>query len=94
MHPTNPVRVGTIAVGALFVRLVVVEWRIYRRLRDDWLGSSVALGGLAVFAAIMVQGLTEWTFGDQEIALFLWTTVGFALAAGRFAPLHSTDAAR
>jgi O-antigen ligase len=74
---------GTIAVGALFIRLVVVEWRIYRRTQDDWLSSSVALGGLAVFTAVMVHGLTEWTFGDQEIALFLWTTLGFALAAGR-----------
>jgi O-antigen ligase len=74
---------GTIAVGALFVRLVVVEWRIYRRTREDWLFSSMALGGLAVFTAVMVHGLTEWTFGDQEIALFLWTTLGFALAAGR-----------
>ena len=84
---------GTIAVGALFVRLVTVEWRIHRRLRGDWLGSSMALGGLAVFTAIMTQGLTEWTFGDQEIALFLWTTVGFALAADRLASLQSTDAA-
>jgi O-antigen ligase len=79
--------VGTLAVGALFVRLVSVEWRIYRRLRDDWLGASVALGALAVFTGIMVQGLTEWTFGDQEIALFLWTTLGLALAADRQAPL-------
>lgn len=76
---------GTIAVGALFVRLVVVEWRIYRRTQGDWLFSSVALGGLAVFTAVMVHGLTEWTFGDQEIALFLWTTLGFTLAAGRLA---------
>jgi O-antigen ligase len=84
--------IGTLAVGALFVRLVRVEWRIYRLLRDDWLGASVALGALAVFTAIMVQGLTEWTFGDQEIALFLWTTVGFALAAGRLSSLPASEA--
>ncbi len=74
---------GATAVGALFVCVVRTEWRIYRRVRADWLRSSVALGGLAVFTAVMTQGLTEWTFGDQEIALFLWTSVGFALAAGR-----------
>ncbi len=74
---------GTIAVGALFVWVVRTEWDIFRRARADWLRSSMALGGLAVFTAVMVHGLTEWTFGDQEIALFLWTSVGFALAAGR-----------
>ncbi len=74
---------GAIAVGALFLWLVRTEWRIYRAVRTDWLRSSMALGGLAVFTAVMVQGLTEWTFGDQEVALFLWASVGFALAAGR-----------
>lgn len=78
--------VGTIAVTALFVRLVRTEWRIYRRLRNDWLFSSMALGGLAVVTAVMTHGLTEWTFGDQEIALFLWTSVGFAFAADRIGP--------
>ncbi len=75
--------VGTVVIGALFVRLVRTEWHIARRLREDWLCSSVAVGSLAVFTSVMVQGLTEWTFGDQEIALVLWTTVGFALAADR-----------
>jgi O-antigen ligase len=84
---------GTAAVLALFVRLVMVEWRVYRCLRDDWLGSSLALGGLAVFTGIMVHGLTEWTFGDQEIALFLWTTVGFVLAAGRQLSFPAPEAA-
>jgi O-antigen ligase len=75
--------VGTVVVLAMFVRIAIVEWQTYSRLRDDWLIGSLALGALAVFIGIMVHGLTEWNFGDQEIALFLWTSVGFTLAAGR-----------
>jgi O-antigen ligase len=75
--------VGTVVVLAMFVRIAMVEWQTYRRLRDDWLYGSIALGALALFVGIMVHGLSEWNFGDQEIALFLWTSVGFTLAAAR-----------
>lgn len=85
--------VGTVVVLAMFVRIATVEWKTYRRLREDWLGGSIALGALAVFVGIMVHGLTEWNFGDQEIALFLWTSVGFTLAAGRLVQESGEDLA-
>jgi len=27
--------------------------------------------------------LTEWSFGDQEVVLLFWTTLGLTLAIGR-----------
>ena len=70
---------------ALFIRIIVAEWRIYKRVKDDWLAGSFVLGALAVIVGIHVMGLTEWSFGDQEVALLLWTTVGLALAMGKLA---------
>ena len=76
---------GFIAVVALFVRILVAEWRIYRKVKDDWLAGSFALGSLAVFVGIQIMGLTEWSFGDQEVALLLWTSLGLSLALGKLA---------
>jgi O-antigen ligase len=75
--------VGFLAVAAMFVAIMVTEWRIYRRVSRDWLGGSVVLGAMAVFVGFQVDGLTEWTFGDQEMAVLLWATVGLAFAVGR-----------
>ena len=82
---------GTAAVVALFIRIIVTEWRIYKRVKDDWLAGSFVLGALAVIVGIHVMGLTEWSFGDQEVALLLWTTVGLALAVGRLTLLRQGD---
>jgi O-antigen ligase len=77
--------VGFIVVTALFVKIALMEWRVFRSVRDDWFRSSVALGALAVFIGVQVMGLSEWSFGDQEVATLLWWTVGMTLAVGRLA---------
>jgi O-antigen ligase len=81
--------VGFAAVAAMFVRIFITEWRVYRTVRDDWFAGSVALGALAVFVGFQVNGLTEWSFGDQEVVVLLWVSLGFTLAAGR---LHAAAA--
>lgn len=85
--------IGFVAVAALFVRIAWVEWKVYRAVRGNWLHESVALGALAVFAGFQVHGLTEWTLGDQEVAILFWSTVGFSLAAGRIAASVRSDKA-
>ena len=77
--------VGFCAVYALFVKIAVTEWRVFALLRDEWFRGSVALGALAVFVGFHVMGLTEWSFGDQEVVILLWITVGMSLAVGRMA---------
>jgi O-antigen ligase len=77
--------VGFVAILALFGRIVIVEWQVYKRVKDDWLAGSFALGAIAVFAGFQVNGLTEWSFGDQEVVLLLWTTLGLTLALDRSA---------
>lgn len=73
--------VGFLAVYALFLKIALTEWRLYRSMREEWFRGSVALGALAVFVGMHVMGLTEWSFGDQEVATLFWITVGLPLAA-------------
>jgi O-antigen ligase len=68
---------------ALFVQAWILVARIERRLREDWFGGSLALGGLAVMAGFHVAGLFEWNFGDAEIIMLIWATIGLALTADR-----------
>jgi O-antigen ligase len=77
--------VGFLAVLAMFVQIVRTEWRIYRRVKGEWFEGSLVLGAIAAFVGLQVSGLTEWSFGDQEVAVLFWITVGLSLAVGRFA---------
>jgi len=77
--------VGALAVLALFIRIGVVEWRIYRRVRDDWFAGSWVLGAFAVFIGFQVNGLTEWSFGNQMVVILVWVTLGLTLALDRLA---------
>jgi O-antigen ligase len=84
--------VGFVAFVAMLVRVFMTEWSIYKRVKRDWLAGSFTLGSLAFFVGIQVMGLTEWSFGDQEVALLLWTTLGLTLALGRLAEKSDADA--
>jgi len=75
--------VGFAAVLWMFVRVWTAAWRVHRKVRDDWFAGSVALGALAVFVGVQVHGLTEWSFGDQEVAVLLWTSLGLVMAVAR-----------
>ena len=75
--------VGFIALYALFVRIGITEWKIYREARSDWFRGSIALGALGVFVGFHVMGLTEWSFGDQEVVILFWISVALSLVAGR-----------
>ncbi len=76
---------GVVGFAVVFVLLAMIartEWRVYGRVKKQWFEGSLALGALAVFMGVLVHGLTEWSFGDQEVAVLVWTTLGFSMAAG------------
>ena len=75
--------VGCIVLISLFVRIYSLELSAFRALKEHWLEGSLALGALAVFVGFHINGLFEWNFGDQEIILLFWFTVGIAFAAQR-----------
>jgi O-antigen ligase len=74
---------GALALLALFIRIGVLEWRIYRRVRDDWFAGSFALGSFAAYVGFQVNGLTEWSFGNQMVVILVWITLGITIALGR-----------
>ena len=78
--------VGIAATMALFVKIFLMEFGIARFTRQHWLLGSLSLGSLAGYIGFHVNGLFEWNFGDHEIAVLLWFTVGLSLVSRR---LHS-----
>ncbi len=75
--------VGFSAVVALFIKIFQVELAAVRATHAHWLSGSTALGCFAAYVGFHVNGLFEWNFGDHEIAVLLWFTVGSALVSQR-----------
>lgn len=82
--------VGFGAIVTMFVRILMTEWRVYKKVKDDWMAGSFVLGALAAFVGFHVNGLTEWSFGDQEVVLLFWTTLGLTLSLERLAEKGGT----
>jgi O-antigen ligase len=75
--------VGFSVVCVMFVKILRVEYLVFKTTAVDWLAGSVALGSFAGFVGFLVNGLFEWNFGDHEIMVLIWFSVGLTLAAGR-----------
>ncbi|TLY27164.1 MAG: O-antigen ligase family protein [Ignavibacteria bacterium] len=76
---------GAAATAALFVQIFLTELRAVRATRHDWMLGSLTIGSLAAYVGFHINGLFEWNFGDHEIAVLLWFTVGAALVAQKIA---------
>jgi O-antigen ligase len=78
--------VGLTVILAMFAAVIIAEARIYRRVRGWWFPRAAAAGSIAVFVGFQIAGLTEWTFGDQEIVILFWLSIGLALAVNALVP--------
>ena len=77
---------GLLFFVALSLKLLIMEWKILRSVpKEEWLLKGTVLGALASYLGFQVNGLFEWNFGDAEIAMLLWLTVGLALSAQKIA---------
>jgi O-antigen ligase len=74
--------IGLSIVMFLFYKILSTEYRVFRNNSSDPFVRSIALGSLAVFCGFLVNGMFEWNFGDHEIMIFVWFTVGLSVAAG------------
>jgi len=82
---------GLLVLIGLFARIAVVEWNVLRSVpQREWLLQGTALGCFASFAGFQINGLFEWNFGDAEIAMLLWLTVGMALSVKRLSAAPGT----
>ncbi len=73
--------IGLIIILILFVKIFITEWKTAMQSGKDWLTNSTALGSAAALIGFHVNGLFEWNFGDTEVIMFLWITVGLSVAA-------------
>ncbi len=70
---------GFIIFVLLFISLFIFLLRTYRLVKGDEDLKMLALVPIMVFFAFHVNGLFEWNFGDQEIAILFWFSMGFSL---------------
>lgn len=78
------VTLGLLGLGTilwLFIKIFLMELSIYKNtpLNHRYL-KSVVLACIAIFVGFNVNGLFEWNFGDSEIIMLIWFTVGLSLA--------------
>jgi O-antigen ligase len=71
---------GLLSLIFLFVMIIVTIVRIYKSTKDKSFIASYSLGALASFVSILIAGLTELNFWDQEIATLIYFTVGLNIA--------------
>lgn len=71
---------GLLAVIYLFYKIIVIDFKIYNKIKDKAFISSYALGTLAAFCGFIISGLTELNFWDHEIATLIWFTFGLNIA--------------
>lgn len=72
--------IGFIAVMFLIAKILLLNAKIYKTLKNVPFVSSISLGALAMFIGFLFSGLGEWNFGDQEIITIVWFTVGLNIA--------------
>jgi putative inorganic carbon (HCO3(-)) transporter len=86
--------VGLTAWLSIWVVFFVSTWRLLRRLDEYERERSIVVGSLAAITGFLVTGLTEWSFGDAEVALVAWTlaalpssvAIGLGASAARGGP--------
>jgi O-antigen ligase len=72
--------VGLAAFGLLYATAIRRGWEAVRRAsRVTW---PAAAGGFAGLLGFLVGGLTQYTFGDAEVAITMWVAVAVLLRSG------------
>lgn len=72
--------VSLLAFVALFGVILRAGWRGYRALDPaSEPARSLALGAFLAVVGFLVGGLTQYNFGDAEVVVYLWFTVGLLL---------------
>lgn len=84
--------IGFIVLVSLFVRLLMVEWKVYAAVQDDWFYGALLLGTVASGIAFHINGLFEWNFGDAEIITIIWMMTGWTFAIQRLKTLPKEKA--
>ena len=72
--------VGFISFIFLLMKIFIIHYKNYSKVKNIPFASSYVLGAFGGFAAFIVSGLTEWNFGDHEIITMVWFTLALSIA--------------
>ena len=72
---------GLIAFTWIFLALVLITWRGWRRASPDW--RPLSLGVLLALVAIAVHGLVDVPYFKNDLSLEFWVLVAIGLATYR-----------
>jgi len=72
--------IGFLAIMYMFIMIIIKISRIYKSTKGKPFIASYSLGALAAFVNILIAGLSELNFWDQEIATLIYFTVGLNIA--------------
>lgn len=62
-------------------------WRLLRALGPDRMRErTLVVGGVAAVVAFLVTGLSEWSFGDDEVVTIAWALAALPFAVARHVP--------
>lgn len=75
--------VGFIAFIFLLIKIFIVHFKNYVKVKEIPFVSSYVLGAFGGYAAFIFAGLTEWNFGDHEIITMVWFTLAVSIAVTR-----------
>lgn len=67
---------GFLAVLFLFIKIILIDIKVIKQVKDTPFVSSYAIGTLAAFCGFLISGLTELNFWDHEITTLIWFTFG------------------
>lgn len=72
---------GFVIFVLLFISLFIFLVKNFIIVKQDEDLKILALIPIMVFFAFHLNGLFEWNFGDQEIAILLWFSMGFSMVS-------------
>ena len=75
--------IGLAAFLFLVGSIIVMGWRAYARQRTEPL-KSLTLGCWLGMVGFLIGGLTQYNWGDAEVALVWWATVGLMMRVSNF----------
>ena len=75
--------IGLVAFLFLVGSIIVMGWRAYARQRAEPL-KSLTLGCWLGLVGFLIGGLTQYNWGDAEVALVWWAIVGLMMRVSNF----------
>lgn len=75
---------GLLVFTWLIIQIIRTEYAILKGVTSQEKRlSAIACGCFAAFIGFLTNGMFDWTFGDDEIIMLVWFTVGLSLAIGQ-----------